>query len=172
MGKKKKKAKKAKDNPVAKTYAEITQQAADKMGKQPKDALYDRARKIGMSAEMIATYPDEDALKKACDGISPQTNPDARPKEGVIPPPKVYDKMPDKFEFDSKLEAKFITQNRASFDENNLKAKLRRINRRYGAQKPVKIVKTVTFKPVKGIDEKTRLSCRFLVTHFEIFMKG
>ena len=42
--------------------------------------LYERARKIGMSEEMIATYPDEASLKSACDRISPQTNPDARVK--------------------------------------------------------------------------------------------
>lgn len=134
--------------------------------------LYNRAsKKAGMSDEMIATYPDAESLKRACDKISPRTNPDARPGEGVVPPPVKYeDNRPDVFEFDSKMEAKFISQNRAQFDENELQLKLREINRRYGPQKLVKIIKTTTFKPVKGIT-KDKLSAMFLVTHYEVHFK-
>lgn len=133
--------------------------------------LKKRARKIGMSDAMIASYPDALALKRACDKISPKTNPDFRAQPGKVPEPVVYDKMPDKFEIDSKLECKFISQNRAQFDEANLQAELRRINRKYGPQKPVRTVRTMSFKAVKGIDEKTKLSVKFFVTHYEIFMK-
>ncbi len=133
--------------------------------------LIKRAKKIGMSPEMIAVYPDAESLKKACDGISPRTNPDARIKEGIIPPPVEHpDKMPDKFEFESAMEEKFHSANRAQFDENNLQLELRRINRKYGAQKPVKIVKTVNCNSVQG-KNKDKQTAKMLITKFEILMK-
>lgn len=134
--------------------------------------LVERARKIGMSPEMIATFPDETSLKNGCDRISPQTNPDYRPKQGVVPKTVTMpDIMPDKFEFESRLECKFMMRDRRQFDESNLQAELRRINRKYGAQKPVKIVKTVTFDRRRGVNDD-RIAADFFVTHFEIFMKG
>jgi len=133
--------------------------------------LYERARKIGMSDAMIATYTDEVALKKACDGISPRSNPDAEPKQVNIPEPVVIkEEMPDKFEFESRLEYKSMMRNRDQFDRNNLQLELRKINRKWGEQKPVKIVKTTTFKPVKGINED-KIASKFLITRFEIFLK-
>lgn len=134
--------------------------------------LYARAKnKAGMSDEMMAAYPHAESLKAACDAIHPQSNPDAFPKRGSAPLPVKYeDNMPDKFEIDSMMEAKFISQNRVQFDENNLKAELRRINRKYGAHKPVKIVKTTTFNQVNG-KNADRVACKVLVTHYEIFFK-
>lgn len=134
--------------------------------------LYKRAKeKAGMSDEMMATYPDIKSLKSACDRIHPASNPDAYPQEGEAPKPVEYeDNMPDKFDFDSAMEAKFVSQNRAQFDETNLQAELRRLNRKYGAHEPVKIVATKTFKQVKGMN-KDRVACKVLITHFEIYMK-
>ena len=120
---------------------------------------------------MIAVYPDAESLKKACDGISPRTNPDARVKEGKIPPPVKYtDKMPDKFEFESAMEEKFLSASRAQFDENNLQLELRKINRKYGAQKPVRITKDMNCNAVKG-KNKDKQMARMLITKFTIFMK-
>jgi hypothetical protein len=70
--------------------------------------------------------------------------------------------MPDKFEFESRMEYKPMMGNRPQFDEQNLQAELRRIRRRYGNVEPVKVVKTATFTPVKGINED-RLAARTLV---------
>ena len=125
-------------------------------------ALIKRAKKIGLTKEQIATFTDSAALKAYLDGISPQTNPDAKRKPGTPPKPIIHpDPMPEKFEFESRMEAKFISQSRTQFDENALQAKLREINRKYGPGKPVKVVKTVFNKPKSGM----------LTTKFEIFMK-
>lgn len=134
--------------------------------------LYVRAKeKVGMTNEMMATYPDIESLKKACDRIHPKSNPDAYPKQGEAPKSVKYeDNMPDKFEVDSMMEAKFISQNRAQFDEANLQDELRRINRKYGAHNPVKIVKTTTFNQIRGMN-KDRIACKVLVTKFEIYFK-
>ncbi len=141
-----------------------------KANKKKLARLIKRAKKIGMTEEMIATYPDATALKNACDAMSPQSNPDARPSTGKATGKVVLPQMPDKFEIDSKLEARFVTQNRARFDENNLQLELRRINRRFGPSKPVKIVKIITFEKIKGVS-KDKISVQFFVTHYEIFMK-
>jgi hypothetical protein len=133
--------------------------------------LIERAKKIGLSDNQIESYPDVESLKKALDGMSPKTNPDARVKPGTPPTPKVHtEKIPDKVEIDSKFEAKFTSQSRSQFDENSLQAELRRINRKYGAHAPVKIIKTVTFKPVSGLNEN-KITVNFLITHFVIFFK-
>ena len=124
--------------------------------------LIKRAKKIGLKKEQIATFSDSVALKAYLDGISPQTNPDAKMRPGTPPKPVVHSEpMPEKFEFESKMENKFISQNRTQFDENALQAKFREINRKYGPGQPVKVVKTVFNKSVKGM----------LITKFEIFMK-
>ncbi len=134
-------------------------------------ALYDRARKqIGMSVEKIASYPDAKSLKAYCDKVSPRTNMDARPKRGKVSVPerKIAPIVPDKFEFDSKMEvSKF--QNRTQFDNANLQAELRRINRVHEAQ-PVRIITDSGMKPVQG-KNKFGQSARLLVTHYTIIMK-
>jgi len=133
-------------------------------------SLFERARKkVGMTNEVIATYPDAKSLKEVCDKIHPKSNPDAYPKRGSAPKPVIYtEKVPDKIEIDSNMEAKFISRNRAQFDEQNLQAELRRINRKYGSQNPVKIVKTTTFNQVRGRNAD-RVACKVLVTHYEIY---
>jgi len=125
--------------------------------------LYDRARKkIGMSDAMIASYPSAEALKQACDGMHPKSNPDARIKEGKRSEPVKFDEnRPDKFTLESVMETKFAMQNRLHFDEGNLQALLRNINRQYGEQKPVRIIKDMNLVPKK----------RELVTKFEIYFK-
>lgn len=146
----------------------MTKKQAKKQAKL--NPLYKRAKKAGVTKEQMDSFPDDEARKAYLDRVSPQTNPDARPKEGTPKPAQQFEPMPDKFEFDSKLEAQFIMTNRIQFDENNMQAKLREINRKYGPGKPVKIVKTMTFKPVKGVT-KDKLSAKFLITHFVVFMK-
>ncbi len=135
-------------------------------------ALYDRAKKVvGMTDNMMVSFGTVAGLKNACARIHSKSNPYAQPKLEVVPPAPVYeDKRPNLFEYNSKLESKFISQNRAQFDEANLQQELRRINRKYGPQKPVKIVSTMTFKPENGVNEH-RLSAKFLVTHYEIYMR-
>lgn len=124
--------------------------------------LIKRAKKIGLTKAQIATFSDSVAFKTYLDGISPQTNPDAKTKPGMSPKPIIHtEPMPAKFDFESKMEAKFISQNRTQFDENALQAKFREINRKYGPGGPIKVVKTVFYKPVKGM----------LTTKFEIFMR-
>ncbi len=128
----------------------------------PKD-LYERARKkIGLRDDQIASYPNAEALKQYCDGIHPQSNPDARIKEGApVVHPKFADNMPDSFTLDSVQEANFVTTNREQFDRANLQSFLRNINRKYGTQKPVRIVQDTSFVVVK----------RELVTTFTIYFK-
>lgn len=139
--------------------------------KTASNLLIQRAKKIGLSDEQIATYPDAESLKRKCDEISPRTNPDAQPKRGKIPAPAKYDdSLPDVIEFDSKLEAKFITANRAQFDEASLKDKLMFLNRKYGPCEPVSIEKVVDRKPVDGIT-KHKLAAKFLVTHYKLIMR-
>jgi hypothetical protein len=134
--------------------------------------LYNRARKIGLADDQLKGYPDEVAVKAACDRMSPGSNPDGKVKAVVLPKvePTVGEGMPDKFEFESKMETEFVMGSRSQFDENNLRAELRRINRKYGPQKPVRIDSSRSFKAVKGKNAEHR-NCKFLVTTYEIFMK-
>ncbi len=133
--------------------------------------LYNRARKqIGISREKIASFDDAAALKAYCDKISPQTNPDGRPKRGVVPKMEPSEEvMPDKFEIDSKMEVN-VARNRNQFDDAKLQAELMRINRTYGRQEPVRIVRDSNMKPEQGKNQHHQ-NTRLLVTHFTIFMK-
>ena len=133
----------------------------------PKE-LVNRARKIGLSTEMIETYPNAIALKAKCDSISPKTNPAARPKTVSSPGPAMHpEQVPDKYEFTSYLEAQFFGISREQHDNQELQAALRLVNRKYGASEPVKTRKTETCKPVsvEGKDGK------YLVTEYVIFYK-
>ena len=132
--------------------------------------LYDRARKqVGLSDELIARYTDGTKFKQYLNGISPKTNPDLRVKAVKIPKPvQLEDNMPDKFEFESKLEVKFLGQNRAQFDEQKLQEKLRAINRKYGAQKPVRIIKDMDCIPVDGFN-KLKQNAKLLITKIVIY---
>ena len=166
----------AKEHPKKKKeHSKLLRQEAEKFIKiaelqEQNPDLYNRAiYKVGMTNAMIATYPDAKSLKEVCDIIHPQSNPDAYPKRGSVPKPVIHtEKVPDKIEIDSNMEAKFISRNRAQFDEQNLQAELRRINRKYGSQNPVKIVKTTTFNQVNG-KNADRVPCKVLVTHYEIY---
>ena len=131
----------------------------DKYGKD----LYNRCRKkIGMTDVQISAHPDAESLLQYANGIHPGSNVDARVKEGVRPEPmKFEENMPDSFTLESAIEAKFIKTNREHFDRSNLQAFLRRINRRYGPFKPVRIVQDMSFKVVH----------RELVTKFTIYYK-
>ncbi len=125
--------------------------------------LYDRCSKvIGMSDAMIARYPDVEALKQGANGMHPKSNVDARVKQGQRPEPaKFAENMQDSFTLESVLEAKCFKTNRDHFDRGDLQAFLRRINRRYGPQNPVRIVQDRTFKVVD----------RGLVTRYTIYYK-
>ena len=125
--------------------------------------LYKRAsKKIGMTDAMIASYPDADALLKACNGMHSKSNPDARIKEGVPPVGvKFEEDRPDVMTLESILKAAFVQQNRGMFDETNLQSFLRNVNRRYGAQKPLRIVKDMSLVAVK----------HELVTKYTIYFK-
>ena len=141
------------------------------MAQKKKSKLHKRAGKLGMSPEMIETYPDEVALKQACDGMSQKTNPQGYPQAGKIPEPKKFDgNMPDMFEVESTLETARISINRNQYDEGILQAKLRVINRQYGVQAPVRIVKTMDMRVSNGKDEFKR-DAKVFKTKFEIFMK-
>ncbi len=128
--------------------------------------LVDRARKIGLSPEMIETYPNAIALKAKCDSISPKTNPAARPKTASGPAMHL-EPVPDKYEFTSYLEALFFGVNREQHDYQVLQSTLRMVNRKYGASEPVKIRKTEICKPVSVKDKDGK----FLVTEYVIFYK-
>ncbi len=133
--------------------------------------LYERAiKKVGLEDSRIVAFPTAAALKKFCDKTHPASNPDAMPKVGENSPPKAVQDPPDKIEFDSKLEAQFITTNRASFDNNTLQAEMRKVNRKYGTQKPVRITTDQAQKPVDGRDERG-ISVKYLVTHYVIYYK-
>jgi len=125
--------------------------------------LYNRASKnIGMTDEMIASYPDAESLLKACNGMHKQSNPDARIKESVPPVGvKFKDNMLNVLTLESVLEAQFVQTNRVMFDESNLQSFLRNINRKYGTQKPLRIVK----------DMSLVVKSRELVTKYTIYFK-
>jgi len=131
-----------------------------------------RAKKIGMRDDRIALFQNTESLVEYLNGISPQSDPDAKVKAGVLPPAKKYDKgMPNKFEIESKLETSQLSRNRAQFDESNLQAELRRINRKYGAHKLDKVVRTVMYKAVH-VKNKLKQTVKVLVTKFEIYFEG
>ena len=125
--------------------------------------LYDRAKKnIGMSDEMIASFPDAESLKRYCDGIHSKSNPDARMKEGEPVDRKNFeDNMPDVFTMESILPAEWAHKNRDQFDRDNREAFLRDIRRKYGAHEPVRIVADTSFVAKK----------HELVTTFTIYYK-
>ncbi len=133
--------------------------------------LYKRATKtVGLDDSRIVAFPNAAALKKFCDKTHPASNPDAMPKVGAVPTAKTVLDPPDKIEFDSKLEAQFITRNRASFDENTLQAETRKVNRKYGTQKPVRITTDQACLPVDGRDERG-ISVKYLITHYVVYYK-
>lgn len=135
--------------------------------------LYERAtKKVGLDDSRIVGFPNAAALKKFCDKTHPASNPDARPQTGPDPDRVggVAGPPPDKIEFDSKLEAQFVTVNRASFDYNTLQAELRKVNRKYGAQKPVRITTDQAQKPVDDVD-KQGVSGKYLITHYVVYYK-
>ena len=135
--------------------------------------LFERAtKKVGLDDSQIVAFPNVAALKKFCDKAHPASNPDALPKAAVIPPPepKAVDERPNKIEFDSKLEAQFVTMNRASFDNNTLQAEMRKVNRKYGVQKPVRITTDQAQKPVDGKNERG-ISVKHLITHYVVYYK-
>ncbi len=162
MARQKKKTKKRENLPI--------QQATPAEGrlhyvKTQEPELYERCSKvIGMSDEMIKSYPDVESLKRSANGMHSKSDPDARVKEGVRPePPKFPEMLKDVFTLESVLEAKFIKTNREHYDRGNLQQFLLLINRRYGTQKPIRIVEDKSLVPKK----------RELVTHYTIyFMKG
>lgn len=134
-------------------------------------ALRERARKkVGLDDSRIVAFPTAAALKKFCDKSHPASNPDAMPKVAEIPPPTAKEEPPDKIEFDSKLEAQFVTRNRASFDNNTLQAEMRKVNRKYGTQKPVRITADQACKPVTGKDERG-ITVKYLITHYVVYYK-
>ena len=135
--------------------------------------LYERAiKKVGLDDSRIVGFSDALALKKFCDKTHPASNPDARPQTEPDPGrvSGIIDSPPEKIEFDSKLEAQFITANRASFDENTLQAELRKVNRRYGTQKPVRITTDQAQKPVDDRN-KQGVSVKYLITHYVVYYK-
>lgn len=140
-----------------------------KTNKFPKE-LYDRARKIGLAPEVIAAMPSAEALKAKCDTISPRTNPDAKPQKGEVPEPKDNGKIPANFEFESMLEARLLSCNRQQFDEANLQAELRKMNRKYGTHKPVRILRDECSKPVRG-KNKVGQNAKMYVTKFTVIYK-
>lgn len=140
-----------------------------KTSKFPKE-LYDRALKIGLAKEVIEAFPDAETLKAKCDAISPRTNPDAKPKEGDVPEPKDYSKVPDQFEFESRLEARLLSCNRRQFDEANLQAELRKMNRKYGSHKPVRVLRDECGEPIKG-KNKVGQNAKMYVTKFTVIYK-
>ncbi len=133
-------------------------------------AILDRTKKIGVAFDSLKAHASRDALVEYLNKIHPVSNPAAKPKVAKVPAYSQHKPMEDKFEIESKMEAKFISQNRAQFDEGKLQEELRRINRVHGPGQPVKIVKTSTFKPVNGVNKK-KLAVKYLVTTYEIFMK-
>ncbi len=134
-------------------------------------ALYERAtKKVGLDNSRIVAFPTAAALKKFCDKTHPASNPDALPQAAPIPEAKTVLEPPDKIEFDSKLEAQFITMNRASFDNNTLQAEMRKVNRKYGTQKSVRIMTDQACKAVDGKD-KRGISVKYLITHYVVYYK-
>ena len=139
----------------------------------PKD-LYKRARKVvGMSDSQIVAQQDTASLKAFCDRVSPGTNPDALPKE--VPTADrnqagFVDAPPESVEFDSKLEAKNMSCNRLMFDESSLQVELRKINRKYGARTPIRIVLDRGMKAVYS-KNKDNKNAKMLVTHYTVFYK-
>ncbi len=60
--------------------------------------------------------------------------------------------------------------NRASFDNNTLQAEMRKINRKYGTQKPVRITTDQACKAVDDKDERG-ISVKYLITHYVVYYK-
>ncbi len=172
MAKKRTKKKKAKipaigkipdTGPVTEIREATTAEARIQKLKVNDPDLYNRCRKeIGMSDAMVASYSSAEALLQAANGMHPKSNVDARISEGKPPEPaKFEENMPDSFMLESVLEAKFIKTNRDHYDRGNLQAFLRRINRRYGPQEPVRIIEDKSFKVVQ----------RELVTKYTMYFK-
>ena len=135
-----------------------------------KSILERATKKVGLTVDRLKGFTSRQALVDALNKIHPASNPDAKSKAGKAPAYSQHKPMEDKFEIESKMEAKFISQNRAQFDEGKLQEELRRINRVHGPGKPVKIVKTSTFKPVNGVNKKKH-AVKYLVTKYTIYMK-
>lgn len=82
------------------------------------------------------------------------------------PDPVAPPRAPTEVVFTSKLPLR-TSRNRNSFDEDSLQAKLRYMNRTYGARKPKRIIRTTNMKPVQDTDEHG-MRALMLVTDFII----
>lgn len=144
---------------------------SERVGFSISDAVYNRARKtIGMINEQIAAYSNEASLVAALNRMHSKSNPEAKVKSVEVPVvARVEDKLPDELKFESKLEAMSMC-NRVQFDENNLQLELRKINRKYGSHKPVRIVADKLNKPVNSTDKKNRMA-KYLITTFTVYYK-
>ncbi len=173
MAKRKKATKKKAKRKVAKKKANMRHVEANGRTREVPLDLYERAtKKVGLDDSQIVAFPNAAAIKKFCDKAHPASNPDALPKATKIPEPapKAVLQVPDKIEFDSKLEAQFVTMNRASFDNNTLQAEMRKVNRKYGTQEPVRIMTDQSCKVVDGKDERG-ISVKYLITHYVVYYK-
>ena len=161
----------AKYNVLRKLLKDNTQAKPKPLFNTIEKELKKRCKKVGLTKDQVNVFVDAAALVAHLDRISPETNPAARPQAGETPKPKTKkSKVPAKVEFESKLEVSRSTVNRAQFDENNLQAKLREVNRKYGTHHPVKIDSSTSFEPVDG-KNKFQQNTKFYVTSYTIFYK-
>ncbi len=131
-------------------------------------SLYKRARKIGMTDNQIKAQSDAAAVKAFCDQLHPASNPGAKPKPGVVPPPVEYDdNIPDKIDFVSTFEVTFSSSARIQTDESNLQNELMRINRKYGTHDPIRILMDRDMHIVDG-KNKAEQNAKVLITKYVI----
>lgn len=161
----------AKYNVLRKVLKDATPATAKTLFQTVGKEIKKRCKKIGFVKEQVNTFADEAALVAHLNGISPNTNPDSKVQAGVKPEPaKCSDGAPEKIEFDSKMEARFMHQDRRHFDNGKLQAKLRLINRIHGTQKPVRIVTDVGCNPVQDKNDKGQ-TAKMLITKFTVYYK-
>jgi len=91
-----------------------------------------------------------------CKLLKEQTAPPAdetvEPEKKSKKHPGIYpENMPAKVKFESKTEAKYASINRSQQDQMNIDAKLREINRAYGATEPISISRQENNKAVSGV---------------------
>jgi hypothetical protein len=102
--------------------------------------LYARARKAGVSDEQMVNLGSPEKLKRFCDQVSPETNPDALPKRGIVPPAPVQKKP-------SKIPPQYTNINRDDQrpEKSAVESFIRKINIVYDSPKMKRVVKTVVY---------------------------
>jgi hypothetical protein len=121
--------------------------------------LLDRAKRIGMSPEQIATYTDEKALMAACNRIKPQATTYAPVVKKPAPAPKKAEQFMDTFDSVISLARSHHTS-RVNYDEMQINSYM--VRKRINPKQVETILISRDMKPDKRNELVTRVHIKYV----------